>query len=262
MGTVPMLCPYKMMFSGLIPYLAEDRAAQCQAHRQEIQLRGYSALVSASTGLLAACGVCPPDLPPAPHGWARGSSLHSQRTRKQPGLSCQVSSGWCQGFPSPQVRVIGCSQTLDCSRVGQPQLWVTLQARPEKKEAERGMGLHPKSGRGITAEPGSETGSTACTKFMPRNIPAPQIPQSLPLQFSNHSFLSQAAQGSPSERFPVFQTAGAQGFAEGSRALLPAPLTVCAAPAMQRRCRSRGSAPRACPCSRRSPSSHRRRCCN
>lgn len=28
MGTVPMLCPYKMMFSGLIPYLAEDTAGQ------------------------------------------------------------------------------------------------------------------------------------------------------------------------------------------------------------------------------------------
>ena len=25
MGTVPMLCPYKMMFSGLIPYLGEER---------------------------------------------------------------------------------------------------------------------------------------------------------------------------------------------------------------------------------------------
>lgn len=124
------------------------------------------------------------------------------------------------------------------------------------------MELHPKPGRGTRPESGTETGSTACAKVKHCSITAPWIPQLLPLQFSNHLFLSQEAQGSPSERFPVFQTAGAQGFAEGSRALLPAPLTVCAAPAMQRQCQSRGSAPRACPCSRRSPSSHRRRCCN
>lgn len=43
MGTVPMLCPYKMMFSGLIPYLGAERAGQRSApasHRQEIQPRG------------------------------------------------------------------------------------------------------------------------------------------------------------------------------------------------------------------------------
>lgn len=101
MGTVPMLCPYKMMFSGLIPYLAEDRA-----HQRPGTLPGDT-----TQGLLCS-GHCThkapsrvqglfPRPPPAPHGWAQGSSLHSQRSREQPGLSSQVSFGVCQGFPSP-----------------------------------------------------------------------------------------------------------------------------------------------------------------
>lgn len=48
MGTVPMLCPYKMMFSGLIPYLWEEMAGP--KHHEHCQQSGAAAQESPRTG--------------------------------------------------------------------------------------------------------------------------------------------------------------------------------------------------------------------
>lgn len=160
----------------------------------------------------------------------------------------------------------GGSQTLDCSCVGQPHLGVTLRARLEEEEAKPGTGLHPKPGGGTRAEPGTARQEA---QLVPRSCPAASLPLGSP-SCSLYSFPT-----TPScRKWPRVPFLGDFLFsrllehraflrAAGPCSLLrPAPLTVSAAPATRRRCRSRGCAPRACPCSRRSPSSRRRRCCS
>lgn len=137
MGTVPMLCPYKMMFSGLIPYLGEERAGQRPApasRRQEIQPRaspcsGHSALRGS---LGCGGGLCPRCLCLAPRDWAQRSSWLEQRTARAELLD---DPGGGHGSPLPGAGLRG-QFTAPCS-------WGTVQARPGYRQGRARHGASP-----------------------------------------------------------------------------------------------------------------------
>lgn len=165
MGTVPMLCPYKIMFSGLIPYLGEERAGQRPSTRVTSPgdtAQGVTLLWPQHPAQLPGVGwgewdSVPPAFPQLLEAGPKAAACTPGRTRQQPGLSCQMSWGGgvkvhpCQEQGYERVR-----GPPDRSRMGQP-LVPGARCEPglaagRAEEAEPVAGLHLEPGWGTRAE--------------------------------------------------------------------------------------------------------------